>query len=86
MGSAHKDRECARALPEASQCALRAVRFWAAAAYGLQVLHSGSVSNLVRKVWMNAAAVSKIFSAAYDLEKMHVGGSIACGGWRRSWF
>jgi hypothetical protein len=40
----------------------------------------------VRKVWMNAAAVSKIFSAAYDLEKMHVGGSIACGGWRRSWF
>jgi len=73
-------------LPEAKQCAMRAVWARAAAAYGLQVLHSGSVSNLVRKVWMNAAAVSKIFSAAYDLEKMHVGGSIACGGWRRSWF
>ena len=85
MGSAHKDRECARALPEASQCAMRAVRFWAAAAHGLQVLHSGSVSNLVRKVWMNAAAVSKIFSVADDLESTHVRGSGMRDGERRSW-
>ena len=85
MGSAHKDRECAHALPEASQCAMRAVRFWAAAAHGLQVLHSGSVSNLVKRVWMKAAAVSKIFSVVDDLDSTRVRGSGMCGGERRSW-
>ena len=58
----------------------------AVAAYGLPVLHSGSVTSLVKKMWMNAAAVSKIFSVVDDLESTHVRGSIACGGWRRSWF
>ena len=57
----------------------------AVAAYGLPVLHSSSFNNLVKKVWMDAAAVSKIFSVADDLESTHVRGSGMRDRERRSW-
>ena len=72
-------------LPEAKRCAMHAVRARAAAAHGLQVLHSGSDSNLVKRVWMKAAAVSKTFSVVDDLESTRVRGSGMRDGERRSW-
>ena len=44
-----------------------------------------SVSNLVKRVWMKAAAVSKMFSVVDDLDSTRVRGSGMCGGERRSW-